>query len=440
MIRGVLRRGVAAAVLLAACAIASQGSAAQSCEVLDAPLTFGFYSDFAPVSYSENRLPGQPGYNSHRGYEADLLTALEALESPSLAFERRAIGYWAERTPPIWLLAATPEFDVVGGGITIREDRTRSADGETAIGFTSGHISFRQSLLVRAADAHRLGNHAALTSDVKVGVVGGTTGEGRLLQLTGYTDENGVLKKGARLEIVADGTYKFVITPALQRVDLSARRFLHPPPDASSPEVIYLEHERALLAALEDGTIDAIARGEIGNDDAASESNGRFVLTGIDAESREAGGFAVDVDNASLLACLNERIPWLTAAGRIDYPQWRQNAGVFLERAKLWNAMRQGLLADGQVMRSLDVLFAAGGEMLRYEATSSDTSVATVAISNGALAVRINDGSEGIATIRLTAIATDGSAAVFSFDVAGSAERQAFLRGWRWVLATERDS
>ena len=430
--------GVVVAVSLVACAAASQ-ALAQNCEARDEPLAFGFYFDFASVSHSENRQQGQPGYNSHRGYEADLVTALEALEDAGLTFDRRAIGYWAEQDPPIWLLSATPEFDVVGGGITIREDRTRNAAGETAISFTAGHISFRQSLLVRRADAERLSDHASLTSDVKVGVISGTTGEGRLLQLTGYTDEDGVLKAGTRIEIVADGTDSYVITPGMQRADLAGRRHLHPP-DANSPEVVYLEHERAQLAALADGTIDAIGRGEIGNADAVRESNGLYVLTGVDMAFREVGGFSVDVDNPNLLACLNERIGWLTAAQRIDHPQWRQNSGVFLERAELWNAMLHGLRTDSQLMQNLDVLFAAGEETLRYEATSSDTNVATVSISGRVLTVRVHEDGQGTATITLTAIATDGSAVTFSFDVASSAEPQAFFRGWRWVLATESDS
>ena len=409
-------------------------SAAQNCVASEEPLTFGFYFDFAPVSYSENRQAGQPGYHEHRGYEADLVTALEALEDASLKFRRRAIGYWAEQTPPIWLLAATPEFDVVGGGITIRDDRTLGADGETAIRFTSGHISFRQSMLVRSADAERLRDYAALTEDVKVGVIGGTTGEARLLQLAGYADEDGVLKAGTGIEAVADGTAKFRVTPAIRQADPAGWRRLSPP-DASSPQIIYLEHERAQLAALEDGSIDVVARGEIGNADAASD--GRFVITGVDAEAREQGGFAVDVDDSSLLACLNERIPWLTAAGRIAYPEWRQNADVFMQRAELWNDMRQALRQDGQVTRNAGVLFAAGASSLRYQASSSDPGVATAQVVDGVLTVRVHEDGEGVATITLTATAPDGSSVAFSFDITGSATPQAFLRGWRWVLAEE---
>lgn len=429
MIYSVLRGAVVAAF-----AGVAASSAAQNCVAREDPLTFGFYFDFAPVSYSDNRQTGQPGYDEHRGYEADLVTALEALQDASLKFRRRAIGYWAEQDPPIWLLAANPEYDVVGGGITIRDDRTLDANGETAIRFTSGHISFRQSMLVRRADAERLHDYAALTEDVTVGVIGGTTGEARLLQLTGYANENGVLKAGTGIEIIADGSAEFRVTPAIRQAAAAGWRRLNPP-HASSPKIVYLEHERAQLAALADGSIDVVARGEIGNADAASD--GRFVITGVDAEAREQGGFAVDVDDSGLLACLNERIPWLTAAGRIAYPQWRQNANVFMQRAQLWNDMRQALREDGQLVGDLDVLFAAGAEALGYRASSSNRDVATAMVVDGQLTVRAHEDGEGVATITLTATAADGSTVAFSFDVVGSAAPQAFLRGWRWVLADE---
>ena len=43
-------------------------------------MTFGFYPFFKPVSYSEDSDPASPGFTRHLGYEADLLTALEAME------------------------------------------------------------------------------------------------------------------------------------------------------------------------------------------------------------------------------------------------------------------------------------------------------------------------------------------------------------------------
>ncbi|MXX79163.1 MAG: hypothetical protein F4Z33_09525, partial [Gemmatimonadales bacterium] len=83
----------------------------------DAPLTVAFYALFAPVSYSADENPNSPGFSRHMGYEADLLSALEAMPGTGLSFVRRPIADW----PGIWLLPAMPDFDMAGGGITILE-------------------------------------------------------------------------------------------------------------------------------------------------------------------------------------------------------------------------------------------------------------------------------------------------------------------------------
>ena len=43
-------------------------------------LNVGFYAYFSPVSYSASADPTSEDFNIHLGYEADLLTALEAME------------------------------------------------------------------------------------------------------------------------------------------------------------------------------------------------------------------------------------------------------------------------------------------------------------------------------------------------------------------------
>ena len=301
-------------------------------------LNVGFYAFFEPVSASADPDPTAPGFNSHRGFEADLLTALEAMQDSGFAFNRRAIPTW----PGIWLRSAT-EHDIVGGGITILESRTRNAAGAQVVAFTDGHIAFRQSLLVRAADAERFPNHAALTDDVRVGALAGTTGEFRLLELTGIVDSAGALAAGTRVttprgEVVADGSSAYRIHPAGATENLDGRQQLLPP-NASMPQVIYLgdvSGELELLAALADGSIDAVARGEIGNSDAATASGGRFAVTALDPRA-EYGGFTVAIENSDLLGCLNDRIRWLTADGGIGYPQWREDNAAFLARAELWN-------------------------------------------------------------------------------------------------------
>ena len=68
----------------------------------DRVLNFGFFAFFAPVSSSEDPNPDAAGFNTHVGYEADLLTALEAMDGAGLSFSRRGIAVW----PNIWLLSA----------------------------------------------------------------------------------------------------------------------------------------------------------------------------------------------------------------------------------------------------------------------------------------------------------------------------------------------
>ena len=196
------------------------------------------------------------------GYEADLLTALEAMAGAGLSFSRRGIAGW----PNIWLLSAGPEYDVVGGGITILDSRTRDEMGNQVVTFTSGHIVFRQSLLVRAEDGARWASHDDLTSEVRVGVLASTTGEARLLVLTGLVNADGVLSEGVRVEtqtdtVVADGSENYFITAAGASPNLEGRQRIFPAVD-TMPQVVYLGEEE-LLGALASGRVDALARGEI---------------------------------------------------------------------------------------------------------------------------------------------------------------------------------
>ena len=187
--------GVAAVVFGMAALLLAAGAAATEpltdCTEEGRVLRVGFYHDFAPVSYSADRDAGSSGFLEHRGYEADLLTALEATGAARLS--RRAVG---GAFAGIWLKAATTEYDLIGGGITIREDRTRDAAGRRAVVFTSGHIAFVQTLLVRAEDAGRFAGYRGLSPEVRIAAVPGTTGEERLLQLTGYIGPDGTLRPG----------------------------------------------------------------------------------------------------------------------------------------------------------------------------------------------------------------------------------------------------
>ena len=304
--------GLCFLLFLAACA--AETGQVGACGAEDRELKVGFYAYFSPVSYSESEAPDSPQFNAHRGYEADLLTALEAMESPRLSLTREGIALWDD----IWLQSAGDRYDLVGGGITILDSRTRDAEGKDAIAFTSGHINFRQSLLVRAADAGNIKTHADLTPDMKVGAWTGTTGEHRLLELLALVDEEGALAPGVRVDtadgsVVADGSEDYFITAAGASSNLEGRTELYPPtPDR--PRIVYVDSELGegeMLAALADGRIDAIARGEVGNRDAAHAAGGDFAVTALD-DRVENGGFTVAADDTELAACLNERIDWLT--------------------------------------------------------------------------------------------------------------------------------
>ena len=311
----------------------------ESCADGTRVLNVGFYAYFSPVSYSGDEDPASEGFNTHLGYEADLLTALEAMEGAGLSFVRHPIAVW----PDIWLKSAAPEYDIVGGGITILDSRTRDMTGNKVVNFTSGHIKFRQSLLVRAEDVERRSTYADLSSDVRVGVLSATTGEARLLELTGLVDTNGVLAEGTRIEtpsgtVVADGTVAYTITAANTTPNLVGRSHLYPPSE-NMPQVVYLGEETGesqLLDAIAAGNIDAIARGEIGNRDAVQAVNNMFAVTALD-ERVELGGFTLAVEDAALTVCIDEKLNYLTDDRNIGYADWITDSSIFMRRAEMWN-------------------------------------------------------------------------------------------------------
>ena len=71
-----------AVVYLAILSIACDPGVApeEACVRDDRVLKLGFYAYFAPVSHSADGEPGSSGFDVHQGYEADLLTALEAMD------------------------------------------------------------------------------------------------------------------------------------------------------------------------------------------------------------------------------------------------------------------------------------------------------------------------------------------------------------------------
>ena len=306
-------------------------------------LDFGFYTSFAPISYSADGNLVSNGSNIHLGYEAELLTALEVMEDEHLSFTRHPIPIWDN----IWLKPTSDKYDLVGGGITILDSRTRDTTGEKRVAFTSGHITFRQSLLVRAEDEKRIAHYDNLNNNIRVGVLAGTTGESRLLQLTRYADANGILIAGTRIDtpqgvVTADGSENYFITAGKVSSNLDSRQRLYHPLE-NMPQVVYLGYELGeteLFDALAEKRIDAIARGGIGNHDYAHASGGTFVVTALDPKI-EHGGFTIAIENTKLLSWINRRINWLTDHQRIGYKEWKKDSLVFIRRANIWK-MRVG--------------------------------------------------------------------------------------------------
>ncbi len=321
-----------ALLLVAACSGIGEPASERTVKV-------GFFAFYPPISNSADPEPGADGFDTHVGYEADLLTAIEALDGLGLRFERQGISYWND----IWLAPATSEFDLVCGGITILESRTVDAAGDRVVAFTDGHIDYRQSLLVRTADAERLPDHTALLATDVVGVLPNTTGEEWLLQRLRVADSGGRLAEGTSVEtgngvVIVESGGQSAITAAGASPELAGRTRLVPA-DPTLPQVLYLGDEQgtpvteeALVSALRDGRIDALARGAIDNHQAAQASDGGFAVTALD-EPPERGGCVVDADDTELLDLLNEAINALTNSGRVGFPHWLANPEVFTERA-----------------------------------------------------------------------------------------------------------
>ena len=301
-------------------------------------LEFGFFAFYEPISYRASPDPATEAAGEHLGYEADLLSALEAMDGAGLSFNRRGIDVW----PGIWLLPATPEFDLVGGGITILEERTRDASGAPVVAFTSGHITFRHSLLVRGVDAAELAEYSSLTNEVRVGVSVETTGESRFLRIVGLIDDAGVLLAGTSVTtpegtVTADGSDAFRIAAGGSSQNLAGRSHLTPP-SPGYPQVVFFGAESAQaeqLLALANREVDALAGEEIGARAAEAASGGLFVVTALDTEV-ELGGFALDQGEEALLACLDDKLDYLTDERNIGYREWLANPSVFLERAESW--------------------------------------------------------------------------------------------------------
>ena len=205
------------------------------------------------------------------------------MEGVELSFVRHPIGVWTD----IWLKSAEPEYDIIGGGITILDARTKDATGNKWSLSRPGISGFANRFWC-GPKMHTLCHPCGSNERCARGCAFWNDRGSTLLELTGLVAANGVLAEGTRVEtplgtVVADGTAAFMITAANATPNLADRSHLYPP-SADMPQVIYLGEEvgeSELLDALAEERIDAVARGEIGNLDAVQAAGGAFTVTAL---------------------------------------------------------------------------------------------------------------------------------------------------------------
>ena len=317
-------------------ACAAVGTAVDNLLSRHVPVRYGFYTDFQPLSYAANQDPGDPAFDVPLGYEPDLISAITTLSNDLIQFVPGGIG---NPFSGIWLLSADERFDMVGGGITALDERRFHPPGATAarVTFGVGHVRFRQSLLVRNDSA--IVSHDDLDDSTTVGVLRGTTGESRLLRLAGITDEEGYLPSATVIAladkatlVTGERTHRITASGATSGIETRIRLQA---PGVEIPPVVYLASDDAQIAAVTNGSVDAIARGEVGNLIAARDSGGALRVVAIDHGNVEYGAFSYPntADGDSLRSGMDHLLNCLTDNGNIGFAQWHEDAQVFQRRA-----------------------------------------------------------------------------------------------------------
>jgi len=234
-------------------------------------LTVCSYSEFKPVSYAKGE-----------GYEPDMLRAIAKLLGVKIRFipEKNYEGIW--RLPS----QKNTLCDISAGGMTPMQ--YRRAQGAV---FSKTTTHFKQSLLIRTRD-YQNGSIRSYNdfknNRRKIGVVPSTTGE------------------------------EFAHQRAKENtIDLSV--------------FVQYASESELLPALKQGKIDAIARGEIGNDYQASIDP--QVKTIAKKDYGEKFAFVVDSNNPELLRKLNHSIEKITDHGKIGFSLWLKDHAIFMKKA-----------------------------------------------------------------------------------------------------------
>ncbi|MEU0663702.1 substrate-binding periplasmic protein [Streptomyces lavendulocolor] len=189
------------------------------------------------------------------GFEADLLTGFA--HTLGLEPQFRIVPF-----EKIWLRPLAGECDIAAAGITILPERISQGTR-----FSRPVFRLDQSLLIRAADSRQVRSISDLSGAV-IGVLPGTTGE----------------------------------TSARRRAsrDTSFHTF---------------DSEEEMIAALRAGTIDAIARGTLGNTHQA-DAHPDLAVTGIEPTD-EWIGFATAPDNPALRLQLDFYLRTIRATGRL---------------------------------------------------------------------------------------------------------------------------
>ncbi len=307
-----------------------------------------FYSDFEPISYSEDRDSSSAQFNQAKGYEVDLLKAIEAMPDSEMTFTFHGVKEWNN----IWLTPYTnPEIDIAMGGITREDRRLLNAEQKQVVATTHRTTQFKQSLLMRS-DSTNINTHEDLNCSYVIGAVRGTTGEYRYLAQSNIISniDDGFILEGITVVlenkeyIISDGSLS-IYDPRIET------RTMLLPFYCTFPITKYFIAEDSMIPALKDGYIDGIARGYIGNKLVADNSNGEFVVKAIyslecprqesiSCSLKEEAVFFIKLEDQKLLNKLNLYIDYLTDHGLVDYDDWKLNKNIFMERAMLIQNLR----------------------------------------------------------------------------------------------------
>lgn len=228
------------------------------------------HDGFRPISYGNGQ-----------GFEADILKAIARTWDVKIKFYPESFYDGSWRFPS----RMYTKCDVAIGGYTPLQYRINEG-----VGFSIPTVAFKQSLLVRKKDyeSGRITSYESFkNTSMKIGVVPGTSGE------------------------------------MFARVIAKEKNLL--------PDIfVGYPTELGLLAMLRNGEIDAIARGEIGNDYQVSLH--KDLMTIARRDFKEKFAFALSRTNPELIKAMNAAILKVTHDNKIQYSDWLKNNNIFIEK------------------------------------------------------------------------------------------------------------